>query len=230
MLPIRNETQRRGKPAVTCLLVLTNVALFAYLLFLAPGGRQELVDRCGLIPARLWSLPASVHPRDLAWSVAPLLTSMFLHGGLLHLLGNALSLWIFGPGVEDRLGHVRFLAFYAATGVAAGLMHAVLHVRSPVPTIGASGAIAGVMGAYFLLFPFSWITVVVPVLVFPVPLKLPAVVYLLFWIATQLAGVYYGLGVRTGIAFWAHIGGFAAGVWLIRKHRRVRRRGGGRGR
>ena len=121
---------------------------------------------------------------------------------------------------------MRFLAFYVVTGVAAGLTHAVLHFRSPVPTIGASGAIAGVMGAYFLLFPFSWITVVVPVLVFPVPLKLPAVVYLLFWIATQVAGVSYGLGVRTGVAFWAHIGGFAAGIWLIRRHGRGRSKGG----
>lgn len=226
MLPIRNDSQERGKPAVTFLLVSANVFFFLYELLLAASGRQELVDRFGLIPSRLWSLPASVHPRDLAWSVAPLLSSLFLHGSLLHLLGNALSLWVFGPSVENRLGHMRFLAFYVVTGVAAGLTHAVLHFRSPVPTIGASGAIAGVMGAYFLLFPFSWITVVVPVLVFPVPLKLPAVVYLLFWIATQVAGVSYGLGVRTGVAFWAHIGGFAAGIWLIRRHGRGRSKGG----
>ena len=228
MLPIRNESRRRGKPVVTLLLVSANVAVFVYELCLAPHARQELVDRFGLIPSGLWSLPASVHPRDLAWSVTPLLTSLFLHGSLLHLLGNTLSLWIFGPSVEDRLGHARFLGFYVVAGVAAGLTHAVLHVPSPVPTIGASGAIAGVMGAYFLLFPFSWITVVVPVLVFPIPVKLPAVVYLLFWIATQVAGVYYRLGVRTGVAFWAHIGGFAAGVWLIRRHNRGGQGGGRR--
>jgi membrane associated rhomboid family serine protease len=153
---------------------------------------------------------------------------MFLHGGFLHLLGNVWFLWLFGDNIEDRLGHWRYLLFYVLAGVLAGLLHAALNFRSTVPTIGASGAIAGVLGAYFMCFPFSWITVLIPVLFLPLIIKLPAVIFLLLWITSQVAGGYdllsRGGAQAGGIAFWAHVGGFAAGVWLIRSLRTGRSR------
>jgi membrane associated rhomboid family serine protease len=149
----------------------------------------------------------------------PFLTCMFLHGGWAHILGNMWSLWIFGDNVEDVMGPWRFLAFYLLTGVAAGLTHYFLNAHSAVPTVGASGAIAGVLGAYFILFPRAQIVVLVPIFFFPFFFQLPAVTYLLFWFLSQLVGgAIAGLSSAqvSGIAFWAHVGGFVAGVVLHR--------------
>jgi membrane associated rhomboid family serine protease len=140
---------------------------------------------------------------------------MFLHGGWAHLIGNMWSLWIFGDNVEDVMGPWRFLVFYLLTGVAAGVTHYVLNLDSTVPTVGASGAIAGVLGAYFVLYPRSQIVVLVPIFFFPFFFQLPAVTYLLFWFLSQVfGGAIAGLSQSqvSGIAFWAHVGGFLAGV------------------
>jgi membrane associated rhomboid family serine protease len=145
----------------------------------------------------------------------PFLTCMFLHGGWAHLIGNMWSLWIFGDNVEDVMGPWRFLAFYLLTGLLAGVTHYFLNLDSAVPTVGASGAIAGVLGAYFILYPRSQIVVLVPIFFFPLFFQLPAVTYLLFWFLSQVfGGAIAGLTSSqvSGIAFWAHVGGFLAGV------------------
>jgi membrane associated rhomboid family serine protease len=149
----------------------------------------------------------------------PFFTSMFLHGGWAHIVGNMWTLSIFGDNVEDRMGPLRYTLFYLATGLAAGLTHYFTNLDSTLPTVGASGAIAGVLGAYFFLFPRSQIIVMVPIFFFPFFFQLPAVTYLLFWLLSQLLG---GTLARLtandvgGIAFWAHVGGFAAGAILHR--------------
>jgi membrane associated rhomboid family serine protease len=144
---------------------------------------------------------------------------MFLHGGWAHVIGNMWSLWIFGDNVEDVMGGARFVAFYLLTGIVAGLTHVATNGASTVPTVGASGAIAGVLGAYFVMFPRARIVVMLPILFFPFFFELPAVTYLLFWFLTNLlGGTMAGLGpgdVR-GVAWWAHVGGFAAGMLLHR--------------
>jgi membrane associated rhomboid family serine protease len=147
---------------------------------------------------------------------------MFLHGGRPHILGNLWTLWIFGDNVEDRMGPARFLAFYLFTGLAAGLTHWFTNLDSAVPTVGASGAIAGVLGAYFVLFPRSRIIVLVPVFFLPLFFQLPAVIYLLFWLLSQImGGAISGLTASEvgGVAWWAHVGGFATGMvtqWFFR--------------
>ncbi len=158
---------------------------------------------------------------------------MFLHGGWAHVIGNMWSLWIFGDNVEDVMGPWRFLIFYLLTGLAAGLTHYFLNIDSVVPTVGASGAIAGVLGAYFVLFPRSQIVVLVPIFFFPFFFQLPAVTYLLFWFLSQvLGGALAGLSSSqvSGIAVWAHVGGFVAGIvfhrlFILPRRERPRRFG-----
>ncbi|MFQ6048570.1 MAG: rhomboid family intramembrane serine protease, partial [Phycisphaerae bacterium] len=200
--------------------------------------------RFGMVPARLtdpdrpirWtSQYLEIHPfwgprlvrrvREAPPAAVPvwatLLTSMFLHGGWMHFLGNMLFLYIFGDNVEDRLGHAGYLAFYLATGVAAGLGHWITNIHSTVPTIGASGAIAGVMGAYFLLYPRAMILTLVPLFYFAHVVALPAVVFLGLWFVLQLLHGTMALTAMAtaGTAWWAHVAGFAVGaglIWLLR--------------
>jgi membrane associated rhomboid family serine protease len=174
----------------------------------------------GIVPARYshpeWALAIGL-PVDSYW---PFLTSMFLHGGWGHLIGNMWSLWIFGDNVEDRMGRVRYLAFYLFTGLVAGLTHWLTNADSTLPTVGASGAIAGVLGAYFVLFPHARIIMLIPVFFIPFFFQLPAVLYLLFWFLSQVfAGTLGALAAPQdvgGVAFWAHVGGFVAGMVLHR--------------
>jgi len=228
MIPIRNDNPIRTVPFVTRALIAFNLAVFAYELSLDGESLVALVDRYGIVPVRFWSWEGLAGTELVQACFLPFLTALFLHGGWLHLLGNVWFLWLFGDSVEDRIGHARFLLFYVVTGFLAGLLHVALHFDSAIPTIGASGAISGVMGAYFLLFPFSWITVLVPFIVIPLFVKLPAVIYLLVWIASQVMGGYgmlaRGGNAVGGIAFWAHVGGFAAGLLLVRRFRLGRRR------
>ncbi|TAJ19533.1 MAG: rhomboid family intramembrane serine protease [Planctomycetota bacterium] len=144
---------------------------------------------------------------------------MFLHGGLAHVLGNVWMLWIFGDNVEDRLGPVRFLVFYLLAGVLAGVVHVITNSASAVPTIGASGAIAGVMGAYFVLFPRARVVVFLPILILPALFEVPAVVFLALWFLLQIAqgALMSGLEGQSsgGIAWWAHVGGFLGGIALL---------------
>jgi len=219
LIPVRDTIPHRRTPVVTWGLIAVNVLVFLYELSLGPEELEGLFYLFGIVPARYthpeWALQIGL-PIDDYW---PFLTSMFLHGGWAHIVGNMWTLWIFGDNVEDRMGPGRFLGFYLLTGVIAGLTHWLTNAHSTAPTVGASGAIAGVLGAYFVLFPRSQIVVLVPIFFFPFFFELPAVTYLLFWFLSQvLGGALAGLSAPQvgGIAFWAHVGGFVAGVVLHR--------------
>lgn len=219
MIPIRDTIPSRTAPLVTWTLIAVNTLIFLYQMTLDAEELRQLFYLCGIVPARYtnpeWARWFGL-PVDAYW---PFLTTMFLHGGWVHLLGNMWTLWIFGDNVEDRMGRARFLAFYLLAGIAAGLTHWLTNPHSTIPAVGASGAIAGVLGAYFVLFPHARIIVMVPVLFLPFFFYLPAVVYLLFWFLSQvLGGTVAALapGNVGGIAWWAHIGGFVAGMALYR--------------
>ncbi len=220
MIPIRDTIPRRTVPFVTRLLVVANVA--AFVLQLSQGDALDaFVNTFAFVPARFF------HPAAFGWtfgaSVVTIFTAMFLHGGLLHLAGNMLYLWIFGDNVEDALGHFRFLVFYAACGVAATLLQAFLAPFSTIPNLGASGAIAGVLGAYFVLYPRARVVTIVPLFILFPLVEVPAGLYLLGWFllqfwmgSTQLASAARGAAETGGVAFWAHVGGFVAGVvWVL---------------
>jgi len=221
MIPLRDSVPARSWPVVTWVLIGVNVWVFLYELLLGPG-LEAFVRTWGFVPARYF-LVAEIDPSDWASRYLPLLTSMFLHGGWAHLLGNMVYLWIFGDNVEDRLGHVRYLAFYLVTGAGAGLAHAYLHPDSVIPTVGASGAISGVLGGYLVMFPYARVLTLVPIFFFFDVVQLPAVIYLGFWFLMQLVSGTLALvaaGEAGGVAWWAHAGGFLVGmalVWPLRR-------------
>lgn len=205
MIPLRDSQPSYNTPAVTILLIVTNVFVFLYQISLDPYSANELIFRYGIIPSRF-------QPVDL-------LTSMFLHGGWMHLIGNMWFLWIYGDNVEDVLGRGKYLIFYLACGIAAGLTHLLLNPDSRVPTIGASGAIAGVMGAYLVKFPHARIVTLV-IFFFITTIDIPAAFILIYWFFLQILSGAVTVGQadisQGGVAWFAHVGGFVAGVILIR--------------
>ena len=220
MIPLRDTIPTRTVPFLTRLLVVANVA--AFVLELLQGARLDaFVDTFGFVPARLFR-PDLFPGWTTGAAVVTIFTAMFLHGGFLHLAGNLLYLWIFGDNVEDALGHGRFLLFYLVCGTSATLVQAFLSPGSRIPNVGASGAIAGILGAYFVLFPRARVVTVVPLFILFPLVELPAGLYLLgwfllqFWLGTsQLASTGRG-AEQGGVAFWAHVGGFVAGVlWVL---------------
>lgn len=220
MFPIRDNIPSRRPPVITLSLIIINSLIFFTLSSASYSTFAEFVYKYGLIPAKITKLIISGVPLSGS-NLYPFITSMFLHGNTFHLISNMWILWLFGDNVEDRMGHIRFLIFYILSGVIAGVFHLVFNPISPVPVVGASGAIAGIMGAYFVLFPSARIITLVPsFFLVPVFLPIPAVVYLFLWFLTQLYSgtVYSVIGGTTvgGIAWWAHIGGFISGVLLNR--------------
>jgi len=199
MFPVSDVIPSRTRPVVTIALIAFTAAAFVVEL-LAGDERAWLIGTFGLTPA--------------AFSWPAVLTSMFLHGGWLHFLGNMLFLWIFGDNVEDRIGHGRFALFYMLCGATAALGHAAFHPASTVPTIGASGAVSGVMGAYFVFYPHSRVLTAVFLVVIVDLVEVPAVFFLGVWFLMQLVSGVGGIGVRTegGVAFWAHVAGFVFGA------------------
>ncbi|MGE5646162.1 MAG: rhomboid family intramembrane serine protease [Acidobacteriota bacterium] len=202
---------------MTWALILVNSLVFLLELAMSPYQLERSFYLFGIVPARF------THPDWAAWvgfpidNYWPFLTSMFLHGGLLHIIGNMWTLWIFGDNVEDRMGPFSFLFFYLLCGLAAGIVHTLTNANSTIPTVGASGAIAGVIGAYFFLFPFSRVVVLVPIFFFPWFFELPSVLFIGFWALTQFFSGFLALaGPRNvgGIAWWAHVGGFLCGILL----------------
>ena len=212
MFPISDVIPSRTPPVVTVAIIVVNALIFLYQLTLPEPALQLFVGAYAVVPAHF-------HP-------ATLITSQFLHGGVLHVGGNMLYLWIFGDNVEDRLGHVRFLFFYLFAGIAAALLQIFFNPFSTVPMIGASGAIAGVMGAYFVLYPQSRVLTVVFLLIIFDVVEIPAIFFLGIWFVMQLLNGVGSIGVSMGggTAFWAHVGGFVvgvlAGVGLRRRDRR----------
>jgi membrane associated rhomboid family serine protease len=219
MFPLRDTVRSRSRPYVTWGLIAVSVAAFALESSLRSRLFDQLVYSYGLVPARL----ALTDPAS--W--LSLVTSIFLHGGWLHLISNLWMLVIFGDNVEDRLGHGRFLGFYLLSGVVAGLAHALLDPASTLPTIGASGAIAGVLGAYFVLFPSARVLTLVPLIILPWLVEIPAFIFLGIWFLTQVSSGLLSMGAAGafgGIAWWAHIGGFAFGALAVLSFARRPRR------
>jgi len=210
MIPLRDNAARRRLTAVNTALIVANLAVFGYELSLGSHAGAELKS-FGLVPWRLGFAGGG----DPIRGAITLVTSLFLHGGVLHVAGNMLYLYIFGPAVEERMGHARYFGFYIAAGVAAGIATVWMAPRSTVPVIGASGAIAGVLGAYFIYYPRGRILTLVPLFLFVELVNVPAVLYLLLWFVIQ---VYGGMqaqaagGMAGGLAWWAHVGGFLFGI------------------
>jgi membrane associated rhomboid family serine protease len=229
MFPYHDENQTQRTPYVTYAIIAVNVLLW---LVVEGAGSALAVARAvcdlGLIPGELSGMlpPGTPFPMgeglvcltDPGRQVSHVLTSMFLHGSWLHLLGNMWFLWIFGDNIEDSMGHARFVIFYLACGVAAALLQVVVSPQSAIPMVGASGAISGVMGAYFVLYPRVRVYTIVPIGIIPFFVALPAWTMLLYWAGIQFVGGLFGLmgEERGGVAFWAHLGGFIAGVVLVR--------------
>ena len=216
MIPLKDDNPTSIQPVITLSIIGLCVLVFLWQLSLSPEGGRAAVYALGLIPAVL-SGNAELPPQ-LVWvpSSLTVFTSMFLHGGFLHLAGNMLYLWIFADNVEDSMGHGRFILFYALCGVAAALAQAAPELGSTIPMIGASGAVSGILGAYVLLYPHARILVVVPLVVILYTLRLRAIVVLGIWFAIQLMSSLAAPAVGGGVAFRAHLGGFVAGVLFIR--------------
>ena len=219
MIPIRDTIPGRNPPIAVLTLIAINVGVFLFELTMTPEQLQEFFYRFGIVPAR-YSHPAWASQLGLRFDdFWPFLTCQFLHGGWLHVIGNLWTLWIFGDNVEDRMGPVRFIIFYLLSGVIAGVVHFFTNSDSTVPTVGSSGAIAGVMGAYFFLYPTARVVVLFPIFFFPFFFEVPALLYLGFWLLSQvLSGTAALAGPENvgGVAWWAHVGGFAGGVVLHR--------------
>ncbi len=211
MFPLRDTIQAKTYPVVRNIIIAANV-----IVFLAMGtGSNKIPYLYGIVPIRYSNPEVSAHFTVLQ-QVFPFLSYMFLHGGFFHLLGNMWFLYIFGDNVEDRLGPFRFLAFYILSGIAAVLIHLVTNWHSTLPTVGASGAIAGLMGAYFLLFPRSRVLTMVPIFFFPLFFELPAVFFLGYWVLIQFFFASLSGGQAGGVAWWAHIGGFIFGLATVK--------------
>ncbi len=209
MIPLYDTLHSRRFPVVNWMLIGLNALVFVYELSLSPAALDRLTRTWGLIPAQLLAHPAQL------WIT--IFTSMFLHGGWFHILSNMRVLFIFGDNVEDRLGGARYLIFYLLSGVAAALMDAIVLSTSSVPTIGASGAIAGVLGAYLLLYPRAKVASLVPILFIFTIIEIPAFIFLLFWFVSQLFSGWLTLQgtAGSGVAWWAHVGGFLFGMATV---------------
>lgn len=217
MFPLRDDIPSRLFPVVNLWLILVNVACFYY--EYSMGSQLEaFILEYGFIPSRFLQQQA-VNPFDVG-RVMPVFTSMFLHGNLLHLVSNMWMLWIFGDNVEDRMGHARYLVFYLLCGVCAVLLQSLLQPSSQAPMIGASGAISGVLGAYFFLFPRARILTFIPVIIFFYLVEVPAFIFIGLWFVMQflqgaLQQLTLGNLAEGGVAWWAHVGGFGGGVFLV---------------
>jgi len=214
MIPLRDTVRAGNYPVVNNVLIGINVLVFLFQLSLGVDGNR-FVYIFGLVPAR-YSIPQISAYFSAPYQLFSFLSFMFLHGGFWHLLGNMWSLYIFGDNVEDRLGHLRYLVFYLICGFASGISHLLLNLHSNVPTIGASGAIAGVMGAYFILYPRSRILTLIPIFFIPYFLEIPAYFFLGFWFILQFISATGSHGQVSGVAWWAHIGGFIFGILFLR--------------
>ena len=223
VIPIGDENPTVLWPVFTLLIIAANLAVFVYQLSLVmvdPRLEQALVYQLGLVPA------AITHGLLPAGGYATLVSSMFLHGGWMHIIGNMMYLWIFGNNVEDSMGHLRFVVFYLVTGLLAACAHIAMQPSSTVPTIGASGAVSGILGAYLILYPSARIKTLLPLGIFWTVVRLPAWCFLIFWIGWQFVSqtLVPADANAGGVAYAAHIGGFVAGLLLISLFRKYRRR------
>ena len=217
MFPIRDSVYRTREPVVVWTIIALNVAFFSYQLSLSAPELQAFLMRHALVPLRYFrpgfARELGLSPTDLT----PFITNTFLHGGWLHIIFNLWTLYIFGPALEDRLGAMRFAVLYLVAGIAASATHALFNATSPMPVLGASGAIAGIIAAYAVRFPHAWVQVLVPILFIPLFFPIPALMFAGIWFFTQVVQGTSELFMpfaASGIAWWAHIGGFLTG-WLL---------------
>ena len=215
MIPLRDTNPSRTIPFVNYILIAVNVLVF---LFELSSGKHldELFDRFAVVPA-YWMHDVRIMQIGIS-SVVPFFSSMFLHGGWMHLLGNMLFLYIFGDNVEDRFGHVKYIFFYFLCGIAAALTQVYINPSSEIPMVGASGAIAGILGSYVFMFPRAKVTTLIPIFFFFQIVELPAFLFLGLWFLIQIFSGMMALGIGAdagGVAWWAHIGGFGAGAVMI---------------
>jgi len=223
MIPYKDDNPSRRFPAVNILLIVVNVVVFFY--FRLQGNKlfEAAVIHFGMIPVEFWHAKNLPHSSGLSPYLS-LFTSMFMHGGLLHVAGNMLYLWIFGDNVEDFFGHFRYLFFYLACGVAAAFTQLLFNAGSHLPMVGASGAIAGVLGAYLVLYPRARVHALAFVFFFVTTVRIPASLILIFWFVLQVLSSLPATAVQSGgVAYYAHIGGFVAGYLWVRSRRRKRR-------
>lgn len=227
MIPLRDNVPRSTWPWVTVAIIAANCAVFFQEVSASPLQRSAMIQSFALIPARTTAFLAgrAVSP---ALALLPFLTSMFLHGGWMHLIGNMWFLWIFGDNVEDRVGHFRYLCLYLLCGLAGAVTYFYFSFNSTAPTLGASGAIAGIMGAYLITFPRARVLTLVPIFFFLTTWEIPAYLMLIYWLLIQFASGVLSIGMQGmqeqgGTAWFAHVGGFLAGVPLMLLLRLARR-------
>jgi rhomboid family protein len=217
MIPLKDTTPRRSFPFVTVLLIIVNFVVFFHEIALSPAAGDAFVRVYGLVPRRIELALAGQH-YTLAQAFVPLFTCMFLHGGWLHIIGNMWFLWIFGGNVEDRMGSASYLLFYLLCGLGSGIAQVAFSWGSAIPSIGASGAISGVLGAYIVFFPGSRILSLVPLLVIWFFWRVPAWIFIGLWFVVQFLSGLGSLATTSsgGVAWWAHVGGFILGALLAK--------------
>lgn len=222
MIPLRDKNPTHRVPIVNLGIIVVNVVVFLYELSLSERELERFFLQFGVVPH---ALTTALYSFDFGvGTILPLFSSMFLHGGWLHLGGNMLYLWVFGDNVEDKLGHGRYALFYVLTGLAASCVHVIIDPMSKIPTVGASGAISGILGAYLIMFPGARVVTLIPVFMFLQVAELPALVVLGLWFVLQFFNGIASLGYDTagmgGVAWWAHIGGFVAGLIFVKPFRK----------
>ncbi len=217
MIPLRDSIPRVHRSYAVWTMIALNALVFLFELGLGNQGLFELFHLFGVVPARFTDHNWASHIGYPSMGFFPFLTYMFLHSGWLHFLMNMWVLWIFADNIEDVMGTWRFLGFYLLCGVAAVIVHIVSDPSTMEPVVGASGAIAGVMGAYFLLYPHAKVLTLIPILIFPLFVEIPAVIYLGIWFVSQFFSGMFSLGSSEAgdVAFWAHAGGFVAGMLFL---------------
>lgn len=228
MFPLYDTIPSRKKPYVVYTLILTNVIIFIHQVTLSRAELIQFFYNFGLVPVRftsqrwtqIWHLRTGLEFYTPKW--LSFISHMFLHGGWSHLIGNMWFLGVFGDNVEDNMGHTMFFIFYMSSGVLASLMHFTLNLNSQVPMVGASGAISAVMGAYYVMFPYSRVVSFIPTFFLPLLIAIPASVYLFVWFIFQIISGIADNAVNSGVAYWAHIGGFIVGmIWGLFRRKRT---------
>ena len=215
MIPLKDMTSRRSVPVVTLLLIAMNIFVFVHQISLSPTALDAFIKTYSLVPSKI-SLALAGRRYSLEQALLPLFTCMFLHGGFLHIIGNMWFLWIFGANVEDRLGPFTYLFFYLVAGIGSGISQVLFSWGSHVPSIGASGAISGILGAYIVFFPGSRILTLIPLFIIWFTARIPAAIFIGLWFLIQFLSGVSSLGTANmgGVAWWAHVGGFLLGVLL----------------
>ncbi len=217
MIPIRDNVPRVTKPIAVTIVIVLNALLFIYTQGMSLREQAQIFHLYGVVPARFfepdWAIWAG-YPESYGW---PFISYMFLHGGWIHILLNMWMLWIFGDNIEDVTGHFGFIVFYLLCGMAAVGLHMVFQQTANIPVIGASGAVAGVMGAYIVLYPHGRVLTLVPIIIIPLFLRVPSYLFLGIWFLSQVTSGFLANGARGAheVAWWAHVGGFVAGLVLI---------------